>query len=613
MYKYKTRNGIVMTHPHGGVMRNVTPFKPRVAMADRLFLRASIVVVCCLLGSSGAADSTAAQARTEGEKAGSDIHRQVLSLKEILTQKMPLLPEEVKAEKREVITLNLQECVQKALEHNFNLRISSYNPSVSHSDLIEAEAAFDAVFFGSAQFDLTDRDNIDSGFYTRSTEVNGKIKNQRIGTSPYTDQANHSYMLGLRKRLSTGAVVQLAQQMRRFKDYNDPDLLFRNPFYEFGVQLQVSQPLLRDFGVDVNRASIRAASIQHQISRQMFELEVIKTIAAVETNYWELFFARQRVKVNTQLLERTLQTYEMVQVRSDYDTQSLSVSRTRALIARTRADLISARKNVLQKQELLLQVLNDPNLLLTNKWEIITVDRPDNPELNIEYQRAVDAAVQKRPEIIAQRYSKDIAKLVVDVAKNQKLPRFDLVYQNDMTGAGTNPDQAWDKHWQRDLVSHSIGFSLEMPVGNRGAEAAYHKAKTQKLQEDLRLKSLKEQVLADVNVSVHDLNMTHEEIDVRYESMDADRDEVLYYLATMDAEQQNTMTPNFLNLKLNADERLARSQITTVLSMVQYELAIMNVHRSQGTLLQYNNIKLEDETVKNNNRITPKKMMNTGH
>ncbi len=544
------------------------------------------VVACFLLTLS----FTSSDALGEGRAAVKADKQQVLGLKEILSQRPKLLPA---AAKRTVVNLTLLDCIKKAMEHNYSLRISSVDPSIRHSELIEAEAVFDTVFYGSAQFAMTDRDNIDSGYYTRNVIVNGRGKNKHIATSPYTNQSDHTYALGLRQRLSTGAVVQLSQQMRRYEDDNT-DSSFRNPFYEFGVQLQVSQPLLRDFGVDVNKASIRAAKKQYEISRQAFQLEVIRTIAAVETAYWELFFARQRVKVNTQLLDRATRTYRMVQARKDLDTQSLANSRTRAQIARTQADLVAAHKNVYQKQELLLENLNDPKMPLTGKWEIITSDRPNNPELKVEYQHAVDTAMQLRPEIIAQRYGEEIAQLVVDVAKNQLLPRFDVVYQTDFSGAGTNPDQAWNKHLQRDLVSHTIGLSWEMPISNRGNEAAYFRAKTQKQQEMLRLKSIKEQILADVNISIHDLNMTNNEIDVRHKSMDADRDTVLYYLATIDAELQNTMTPTSLNLKLNADESLARSQIATILTMVQYELAIMNMHRSQGTLLRYNNIKLDE-------------------
>jgi hypothetical protein len=52
----------------------------------------------------------------------------------------------------------------------------------------------------------------------------------------------------------------------------------------------------------------------------------------------------------------------------------------------------------------------------------------------------------------------------------------------------------------------------------------------------------------------------------------------------------DSTTPQFINLRLNADERLAGSQIQAVQTLIEYNLAIMDVQRAQGTLLRYNNI-----------------------
>ncbi|MCK5270460.1 MAG: TolC family protein, partial [Sedimentisphaerales bacterium] len=478
---------------------------------------------------------------------------------------------------------------------NLDVRIGEYDPAIRETDVTAAEAAFDAVLFASAQFDLTDQANIDSGFYNQTITTTGGNRVKRIPTDPFTNTHDYNYLTGLRKLLPTGATVQVAQQLRRLRDLNDEGSIYRNPFYEFGLQLQVKQPLLRDFGVEVNRAAILASRNNYRISQQQFQLLLIKTIAEVESNYWYLFASRQSVRILQELVDSAQNSLHRIQQRGKHDTQSLTIERTLAVIKRSRANLVSAQNTVKQRQELLLQSLNDPNLPLDKKWEIIPVDQPIMTEYKTDYSQAIQTALQGRPEIIAQRYRLNTAGLAEDVAENQRLPRLDMFYQQEITGAGDQYHSSWGQQWSNETVNHMFGFSFEFPVGNRAAEAAYGKTQRQHQQEKLALESIREQVLTDVNNSMHNLTNSYLEISERLAVAEAEKNVTLNHLAFQESGQRNTMSPEFLNLKLNSDERLANARITAVQTIIQYNLAIINIHRAQGTLLRYYNVDVTDE------------------
>ena len=495
---------------------------------------------------------------------------------------------------RRLVRLSLQECIRHSLAHNLDVRIGEYDPAIRETDVTAAEAAFDAVLFASAQFDLTDRANIDSGFYNQTITTAGGNRVKRIPTDPFTNTHDYNYLTGLRKLLPTGATVQVAQQLRRLRDLNDEGSLYRNPFYEFGLQLQVQQPLLRDFGVEVNRASILASRNNYRISQQQFQLLLIKTISEVESNYWRLFASRQSVRILRELVSSAQQSLHRIQRRGKHDTQSLTIERTLAVIKRSRANLVSAQNTVKQRQELLLQSLNDPNLPLDKKWEIIPVDQPIMTEYKADYPQAIQTALQDRPEIIAQRYRLNTAGLAEGVAENQRLPRLDMFYRQETTGAGDQYHSSWGQQWSNETVNHMFGFSFEFPVGNRAAEAAYGKTQRQHQQEKLALESIREQVLTDVNNSMHNLTNSYLEISERLAVAEAEKNVTLNHLAFQESGQRNTMSPEFLNLKLNSDERLANARITAVQTIIQYNLAIVDIHRAQGTLLRYYNVDVTD-------------------
>jgi len=527
------------------------------------------------------------------ENGRSDADAAVFDLEQVISLTEPILEDEPN---RQVVHLGLQDCIGRALEHNLDIRIESLTPEIRMEEVTAAESVFDAALFSSTQFNITDRDEIDTGYDTEYKEINGVTKTKRLPIDPFVSTHDDLYEFGVRKLLPLGTSVQLSQQLRRYKDLTDEnDVLYRNPFYEYGLQFQLQQPLLRDFGVDVNKSSIRVARMKHNISKQQFEMKMIDTIVEVERNYWRLFLARQQVNFNKQLLARAEKTLEKVQSRLQYDVSSISLARTKGVVAAAKADLTSARKSLLQQQEILLESINDPQLSLNGNWEIIHKDRPTVEFYPVDKAKVQETAMKMRPEIVAQQLGIDISALAMKVADNQRLPRLDLFYQQEMTGAGASSHSAWREQGQNDMVSYVVGLSFEFPVGNRAAEANYQKMRIRKHQERLGLDSVIEQIKADVNNAVHGVNLAYSEIAARNEAAEFDKNEVLSFLAIQDTERRDTMTPEFLNIKLNADVRLARSQIVAVQAMVQYDLAIMNLHRANGTLLKYNNIELDEE------------------
>jgi len=492
------------------------------------------------------------------------------------------------------VDLSLQDCIRRAIAHNLDLRISGQDPAIRAADVIEAEAAFDAVLFSSAQFELTDRVNSDTGFYLGTVTTGGGTSTIRRPSDPFVNTHDDNYTLGLRKRLPTGASLELSQNLRRFRDLEHKDALFYDPFYEYGLQVQLRQPLLRDFGIDVNLASIRASRNNFRISQQEFNAQVISTAEQVETNYWRLVFARQRVKIYEGLRDRAQETLELIKKRQYYDLRSLALAQVRGVIQNAQANLIASLNAVLQQQDILLVSLNDPELTLQKRWEIIPTDKPAALPYQTDYAQFMQIALQKRPEIIEQRLRIETADIIEGVAENQRLPRLDLVLQQEVTGSSDTASSAWSRQRQNDFTNSLLGMLFEVPLGNRAAEAVLNRARLQKQQENLRLLSVREQVLTDVNIAVNNLNYTFREIAERQKAVNADLDELLNYLALQESGRRDTMTPEFLYLKLNADERLANSQVAAVQTLIQYNLAIMQLYRSQGTLLRYNNIKLPE-------------------
>ncbi len=515
--------------------------------------------------------------------------------------RVPLLQNLIESKKQilgkddtKVLKLTLEECIKSALANNYDIQIAAFEPAISMDDLTIAESYFDATLVGSVQYDSLDQNNTDATYTNKYLDNNGNVTSQRIIEDGYDRYHNYSYSIGLRKALSTGTEFQITQSSSKINDLipNDYDL-FYDPFVQYSLDITVKQPLLRNFGVEVNRASIRAQRSMVGIAKQQFQLQVISTMLDVEHNYWLLFFYRQHVKIRQQLLERAEVTLERVLARNDYDGKSSSIARSKSVIEEARADMLDAKNMALRQQETLLDSINNPAWPIRSNCEIITMDNPQRKKYDISFDQAVETALEYRPELIAQKYGVDIADLRVMIAKNQVLPNLDLFVTHTIYGAGTNYDMAFDKQLENDVYSWSFGLSMEYPIANRAAKATLSQVGKKREQEELTLKSMQEQILYDVCVSLHDLHNKYSETTARLDAVNAARNELLNYLAIQDTDRKDSNSPEFLNLKLNADDRLSRNQIAAVQAMIEYDMAIMNIHRAQGCLEKYNNVNIK--------------------
>src|SRR5207249_913327 len=77
-----------------------------------------------------------------------------------------------------------------------------------------------------------------------------------------------------------------------------------DPALENEFVLQITQPLLRDFGNEINRARIVINRNNQRISLLEFRKQVEETIADNEKNYWDLAQAERVVKIQEELVSQ---------------------------------------------------------------------------------------------------------------------------------------------------------------------------------------------------------------------------------------------------------------------------------------------------------------------
>lgn len=469
--------------------------------------------------------------------------------------------------------LTLEEAIQRALEHNYTIRASSYKPAIEGTRLVEAQAAFDAEFFLDGSVRYQDRASL-------------PIDRPSIGDQTTT----RSISGGIRKLLPSGMVAEVSSSLNRVVIHDDAVPPRTNPLYTSLLTASVRQPLLRGFGIEVNRAQIEIARANRDVSYWQFARDVRDQLLDVETAYWRLVQARRRVVVLAESIAQNKVTFEGLVQRMELDATPVEIENSRARFNSRFVQLQDSIKTLRDAEDTLKFLINDPELLLSDNIEIIPTSIPLALPVTVDQFREVRTALDGRSEIKEARQAIDAAQISTFVAKNQLLPQLDLSFQYSVEGLGNNADASFDEATGGDFASYSVGVSFSYPIGNRAPEAAHRRARLEERRLVVLLKQVIDSVVQEVNTSVRNILLRYAQLGPQFEAVQASERN----LRSLQARAQE-ISPAFLETELSAVEQLADNRLTLLGVLLDYNLALARLERDKGTLLEYNNVALADE------------------
>jgi HAE1 family hydrophobic/amphiphilic exporter-1 len=478
-----------------------------------------------------------------------------------------------------VVNLTLQDVIARTVQHSLQIKVESYNPAIKESQIQEAMANFDTVVFGSSQSAYNDDPQ------NASTLANGQ---------------NWTNQVGVKRILPTGTQIQASTGFA----YRDVAQTlsgkggYPSTFWTANENLQLVQPLLKGFGEDVNQATIYLAQRDHRISLSQFKQQVMTQVADVETAYLALVQARTNVEVLERLVVASEQTYIDVQAREHIDATKASVSQALSALQSRRADLHDAQTTYRNASDALKTLLNDPELDINSNALINPVDRPTAQPVKYDVLECIATGLRQRPEMQQVRLQLERADIILKVAKNDLLPQVNLTLalQNNgtsrITGAqGGDLGNAYIKTINPSgFIDTTVGISFQFPLGNREAEAALARRLNERRQLFDNMELNAQKIAQDIKAQLRQVYSNYDVIDYRDAVRRAAADE---FQGILDLENIRTRSPEFLQLKLDSQARLASAEQQLTQTLINYNLAVMKLEQAKGTLLEYDRISLD--------------------
>jgi outer membrane protein TolC len=469
----------------------------------------------------------------------------------------------------ELVRLSLAEAVRRAVENNLDLSVARLSPRIAEQRLRQAQAVFDATLFADVDWQKLD-----------TPQPAGSVP----GLSSDVQEENFLLNTGLRKRTRSGGTLQLDTTLNRTERV--PSLFAVNSFYNANLALSATQPLLDGFGRDVNEAEIVLA--RNAIESEFFDFQrsLEAVVLDVVRAYWELDLSQRSLLIQQRLLERTVAERDRLEQRAEFDVSPVRITEANSRVELRRADLIRARSSVREASDQLKRLLNAEDLPLIDEAVVLPTDDPTDAAVRFSLIDAVTMGLRQRPELAAARLAVDDAAVRQRLADNALLPQLDLNAAIGLNGLDVDEAaQAYEDLAEGDYIDYVIGLSFAQPLGNEAAEALLSQRQLERQQAVIAYRARAQDVVLEIKNALRDVLTSYELVGATRAARWAAADSLRSINVQEDVGV--ALTDEFLlDLKLNAQERLADAEFQEAQALANYTTAIAALERAKGTLVE---------------------------
>jgi outer membrane protein len=381
-----------------------------------------------------------------------------------------------------------------------------------------------------------------------------------------------------------------------------------SPYTTSSLGFTVTQPLLRGFGLAVNRRFIRISKNEQRIAGLLVEQQLIATVYGVVRLYTDLVALYEDVKVKEETLASAEKLYSDTKAEVDEGTQApVELTRANAQVFGIRQDLIDSR-GLLEEQEAIVKNVitrrtdNDPEVLNARIIPTDSIDVPETDETR-PLQDLLALAFANRPDLRQAGVQVENTQIGLQGSRNGLRPEVDLVgvAQNNALAAQPNPlvpgidtpvvggyGNALQQLATRKYPAYGIGLNITLPLRNRIAQADVTRDEILLRQSQVLEQQLHKQAQLEVEDALIAMRRARASYDAAVETQKLQQE-------SLDVEQAKfevgASTSFFI---IQYESYLAQARSTVVVAKSAYLKARAALERSTGTILDDNHVSLGD-------------------
>jgi len=495
------------------------------------------------------------------------------------------------------LALSLQEAIEQGLQNNLGVQIQRFNPLIAEEDMRIAWGAYDPIWESEIGWN-SERLPTSSGFDVTNFSTGSTLDGE-------------GGLVGLLPLLSTQYSAKLASQ-RVKTNFPFADL---SPEYRSTTIFSVTQPLLRDLIWNEPWTRVKVSTIGYASSREAFRMDVMDIVSGIENAYWSLISTHEEMLVAEKSLETSRALLDQTQTQYEVGVVSkVEVVQAEAGVADREFRLIVAKNRYRQSQDDLIDLVLGEQLHPETTLAIQPTDRADEyVTYEVDAEESTRVAFQNRPELTLADQAIERLTVQEKFAKNQRLPRLDVVgsyfYQGlsgkdnpaciDIIGgvpapcdpSGTPPsytDSYNDFYDSNGANNWNIRGMFSIPIPNTSARHRYTQAKIELRQARTQKRRVELDIIKQIRTAARNILSAQEGIQAAERGVAAAAEQLRAEEIRL---EYGESTPFDV---LQREDDLVQAQSQKIAAFQAYWTSLTALDRQQGTILRNRNIAIDE-------------------
>lgn len=486
------------------------------------------------------------------------------------------------------LELSLRSYLELVLANNTDIQIQKLTIETQRNAITRAFAAFDPV--ATASF--------------RSTRAESPTNDALAGAATL-NQLTQPFNLNYQQTLDTG--TQYTVGFNANKSSTNSAFANFNPALTSGLNMNFTQPLLRNRGREVNRLPIVIAKTRFRSAQYNLTDQLMRLLQTAELAYWAVIEARESLKVQ----EQALQLFDTLLKRSQRELElgaisPLEIYQPQQQYASQEVFVTQARYRLAQAEDALRRQMGadlDPQYR-SMAIELSETVLPPTDDRPFDKEQIVETAMRKRPDLRSALNNIEVDDLTIKQAKNSLLPDLSLTgtytssgrggqfFQrtNVFAGDGTSNSvisvipgglgDALSQTFQFTYPTYGFGLTLRLPIRDRRAQADFADATVSKRLNSLRARTTEQGIRLEVLNAVNQVENSRASVKLAQVRLDFSQKRV-------EAEQKRyDLGVTTIFFVIQAQNDLVSAQADLVQQSVQYRRNLLNLQRVTGQLLE---------------------------
>ena len=469
----------------------------------------------------------------------------------------------------------------------------------------DALSEFDAQFSAFFSYNNTDR-------------ARNVGENNPFNPTPFRGRDSTGQM-ALSKRMATGGVVSARSQS--IYSYNNietsgPGRAVPSDYTQI-LEFQVQHPLLRGRGTSVNRIPVVLARINEDLSLVDFEERVRNLVRDVEFAYWDLYQSYWNVENARIARDSAAKAYHIAYEKLQKGAAGTTEAQAKYTYHDFQAQLDAALAGGaalggdpgLFGREQTLRILmgwasSDGRLVRPS-------DKPAIGMAQFDFDGSINEMLSRSVDLRRQRWIIKQRELELLSAKNQMLANVDLSFIYRYVGVGsslldqggngpfppeprTTPSpSAWEELLGGDFQEAAVRLDfLPNPIGARRASNDVRNKQLTLARDHALLEEKEIAATHRISQVLRELNSNYIQMTEQLAALSAADRWVKLYQEKFNAGESGV--EQIMDLLLRAQQSRANAGRNYARALAEYNKSIVEVHMLKGSLLEYNNISLEE-------------------